>query len=569
MGDREAVGLVAQALQEVEPFGGAREDQRVLLPRNPDLLQALGQPAEHDLALEPELLQHRRGGVDLRQPTVDDDQRRRIREAGGLAGGGVDLDLGGAVVDQTTQATGEHLRHGRDVVGALEALDDEAPVLTLAREPVLEHHHRADGFGAHGVRDVVALDAQWRLLHPQGFGDLVEGLRAGGEVGGAAQLGLLERHLGVLDDGVEQRTLLAAQGDADVDLGAPPVRQVRDERVLGLDRRQDVRRNLQVVGVELLEERLQELGERAVVGAVGDPAALAADAAVDDVEDLHGHLVPVVGQAHDVDAEAVGEHDGVLFLDLLERGQGVAQDGGALEVEIRGGLVHVALDAPDDAAGLASHEGAEVLGDLAVLLGAHPADARCGALADVAQQAGAPGGPGAVEHALGAGAHGEHAQQEVHGLADGPRLAEGAEVAHTALLRAAADEDPGVLLVHRDGEPGVGLVVAVLHVEPRVELLDPRVLELERLEFVAHHRPFDLVRGAHHRLGAEVQCRGVREVGVQALTQVFCLAHVEDVTERIEEPVHPGVRGDAARAWAVARGIGHAGQPTQPAHDLS
>ena len=45
IGDREPVGLVADALQQVEPFAAARQDQRVGVTRHPDLLQPLGQPA--------------------------------------------------------------------------------------------------------------------------------------------------------------------------------------------------------------------------------------------------------------------------------------------------------------------------------------------------------------------------------------------------------------------------------------------------------------------------------------------------------------------------------------------
>ncbi len=43
MGDGEAVRLVADPLQQVEALGGARQDERVLLPRDPDLLEPFGQ----------------------------------------------------------------------------------------------------------------------------------------------------------------------------------------------------------------------------------------------------------------------------------------------------------------------------------------------------------------------------------------------------------------------------------------------------------------------------------------------------------------------------------------------
>ena len=53
-----------------------------------------------------------------------------------------------------------------------------------------------------------------------------------------------------------------------------------------------------------------------------------------------------------------------------------------------------------------------------------------------------------------------------------------AEVAHALALGAAHHLQPRDLLVQRDREPGIALVVAVLDVEARVELLDPGVFEL-------------------------------------------------------------------------------------------
>ena len=49
IGDREAVRLVAHALQQVEALGGARKDDRELVVGQPDLLQPLGQPAHGDV----------------------------------------------------------------------------------------------------------------------------------------------------------------------------------------------------------------------------------------------------------------------------------------------------------------------------------------------------------------------------------------------------------------------------------------------------------------------------------------------------------------------------------------
>ena len=97
--------------------------------------------------------------------------------------------------------------------------------------------------------------------------------------------------------------------------------------------------------VELEQEVLDELGRAALVGAVGHPAALPADPAAADVEDLHGDLERVLGERDHVGVGAVAQHHRLLLQRLGERTEVVAQPGGLLEVERLGGGVHLALDA--------------------------------------------------------------------------------------------------------------------------------------------------------------------------------------------------------------------------------
>ena len=100
--------------------------------------------------------------------------------------------------------------------------------------------------------------------------------------------------------------------------------------------------------------------------ALGDPAALSADPAAADVEELHRDLELVLGEGEHVGVGGVGQHDGRLLEDPLERADVVAQAGGALEVELGGGRLHLRGQPPEEATGLTRHEVAEVLGDLAV-----------------------------------------------------------------------------------------------------------------------------------------------------------------------------------------------------------
>ena len=207
--------------------------------------------------------------------------------------------------------------------------------------------------------------------------------------------------------------------------------------------------------------------------------------------------------------------------------------------------------------GLAGHEVAEVLDDRAVLLGADPADARRRALADVAEQARPADLPRALEHPGRAGPGREDPQQQVEGLADRPGVRVGPEVADALLLRPAHHLQPGELLVQRHRQAGVALVVAVLDVEARVELLDPAVLQLQRLDLGLDDGPLDAGRRGDHRLGARVQVGDVLEVRRQPRPEAVGLADVDDPAALVAEPVDARVVRDRARRGTVRRRICH------------
>ena len=230
-----------------------------------------------------------------------------------------------------------------------------------------------------------------------------------------------------------------------------------------------------------------------------------------------------------------------------------------------GRRAHLPLDALGELGGVAGHEVAEVLGDLPVLLGVDAPDAGGGALVDVAEQARPAALVGALEDAGATGAHREDAQEEVEGLPDRPGVAEGAEVAGALALGPAHHLGAGELLTERDGQEGVRLVVAVLDVEPRVELLDPAVLELERFDLGRDDGPLDAGAGPDHRGRARVQGVDVLEVGGQPRAQRLGLADVDDPAVLVAEPVHPRVDRDLPWPGAVRRRVSHRGHPPEGA----
>ena len=117
------------------------------------------------------------------------------------------------------------------------------------------------------------------------------------------------------------------------------------------------------------------------------------------MEDLDGGGELVAHQGEDVGVGGVGQDDGVTLDDLAQCGGVVAQAGGLLEVEGGGSGLHLRLDLTQVGTGAPGHEGAEVLGQIPMVLWADAAHAGGGALIDVAQQAGTPRGLGTAEDA--------------------------------------------------------------------------------------------------------------------------------------------------------------------------
>ena len=400
---------------------------------------------------------------------------------------------------------------------------------------------------------LAALGQAERLL------ELCQRGRARRQVPGAAHLVPGQGLLGVADDGAQQGGLVAALRRADGDLRAPHRAEPLGEDLVvgGVGGHQDLAGDLLVAGaVELSQEVLDGLGG-GVVLLVDHPTALATDAPAPHVEDLHRGLQLVVRDAEEIGVHRLVEHHGGLLQHLLQRAQVVAQAGGVLEVQVRRGLLHATPQVAQQTRRVAGHEAAEVVHDLPVLLGGDRADAGRRALVDVPQQARPPGRRSTVVDPLAAGADGEHARGQVERLADGPSLGEGSVVPVALALGPPHHHRPRDLLGPGDGEIGVGLVVPVLDVEPGVELLDPGVLELQRLDLGVDDGPLHRRPGVHHLPGAGVQLGGVLEVRAQPGAQRLGLAHVDDAAVGVAEAVHPRRGRDLPGAGTVAGGIGH------------
>ncbi len=195
---------------------------------------------------------------------------------------------------------------------------------------------------------------------------------------GSPRLVQHQRLLRVARDRLHQRLLVTTLRHPHVDGRRAQPAEPRGHLVqLGGQRRhQHLARHRRGLGVavDLLQQVLDQAGGGEVLDLLDDPAraALAPDLAA-HVEHLHGGLELVLRQGEDVRVGGVRQHHGGLLQGARERRDVVTQPRGPLEVELGGCRLHLLLEPSRVLGGRTAHEVAEVLGQLAVLLGASPA----------------------------------------------------------------------------------------------------------------------------------------------------------------------------------------------------
>ena len=115
---------------------------------------------------------------------------------------------------------------------------------------------------------------------------------------------------------------------------------------------------------------------------------------------------------------------------------------------------------------------------------------------------------------------------------------------------AAEEADARPLVVQRDLDGRVALVVAQAEVVGRALLLDEVVLQEERLRLRGRRHPVDVPGLREHLAGAPVRLRRRAQVVGHALAQRLRLAHVQHRPVGAEEAVHAGLVGDALEGLA-------------------
>ena len=291
-------------------------------------------------------------------------------------------------------------------------------------------------------------------------------------------------------------------------------------------------------------------------------------AAVDDfagahVEEVDGQAAVFKVIAEDVGVVVVlGGGDALLFLELVDGGELVAQAGGGFELLGFGGGHHARGEGALELGVAAFKEELRVADGLLVGFGRGEAfDAGAEAAVNVVLQAGARMVAREIDLATGdEKAAMDELDDAVGEVAGKVRAVVGGAV----FAQAAGDEDFGEAVGEGELDVGVGLVVAQQDVEARLALLDEVVFEGQRFVLVGDEDVVEIDGLAHERAGFGVGLRGFKQVGAHARAQVLGLAHVDDFALGVFVEIHAGLGGEGAdflveihlETWVRPGGIG-------------
>ena len=256
----------------------------------------------------------------------------------------------------------------------------------------------------------------------------------------------------------------------------------------------DQPRNRRRCRVVLSDELLDHLALLAPAG-VGHVEALAlGEDAVANLEDLRVRGVVLRRDRDHVGVvERLPRHAPALH-QRANRLQAVAVDGRALELLLAGCLLHLALEVALDVAVAAREEARDRVDVAAVLLAVDVADAGRLAALDVVVEARHPRAPAGLRPV--AGAVLEELAEDLERLPRALGVRVRAEIEARRAVALAREVDARVLLVERDPDVGVRLVVAQADVEGRPVALDELLLGEERVGLRVRHQELDRRRPA-------------------------------------------------------------------------
>ena len=260
------------------------------------------------------------------------------------------------------------------------------------------------------------------------------------------------------------------------------------------------------VRIDLHDEVSHKVGVGDVFDSFDAPVAFATNRTRAYIEGVHGGFQFVAGKAEHVGVHVLIEDDGVLLHHGLQHLNLIAQTGRFLEFKLGAGLFHVAGQLCDIGPSKPSgHHADELFAQPSMFVRFNLIHAGSRAFADRGQQAGPAGQLSFMKYIRGAGTYRKGAQQPIEAVPQLPHLGVWAEVTSIAAFARPRDPHAGNPLPRADRQIRIGLVVAELHVEPRIELLDPRVLKRQRFQLSGNNRPLQTACRKHHGLCARMQ----------------------------------------------------------------
>ena len=244
--------------------------------------------------------------------------------------------------------------------------------------------------------------------------------------------------------------------------------------------------------------------------------------------------------AEDVGVVALfGGGDALLFLELVDRPQLVAQPRGGLELLRLGGGQHPRAQRALQLGMAAFQKKLRVLDGGGVSLGGGQAlHARAQAAMDVVLQA----GPGMVAGQIDLATGDEKAAvDQLHDPVGQVPGKVGAVIGRAVLAQPAGDKNFSKAVPQRQLHVGVRLVVPQQDIEAGMALLDEVVFQSQRLVLVGHQDVVQVHRLAHQRAGLGVGLGGFKQVRANPRTQVLGLAHIDHLALGVFVEIHAGL----------------------------
>src|SRR5262245_20710187 len=530
--DGEAVGLVADRPDQPHDGRSLFEKDGLVFPTlDQQMADLFVAPARFDNAgdrqvRQPQLVQRGGGERQLPLAAVNEDQIRQPL----------------LFLQQARIAPIDGFAHRGEIVRALDRLDDELAVVRLLHLAVFANDHPRDVLRALNVRDVKRLDPVRVRRQTQNILQFGQDLRP---IGLDDPEALVETELGVLFDQVDHLALLAALRVEDLHATTALFAQhfFQSFAALPINRHVNLQRHVIADGVILFEHGSQEFGrietfDRDVFPVKFSPPD---DAPFAHCEQMQRQLMRLAVIAEYVNVEIQHPHH---LLMLAERANGFEQIPvlrRLLESQLLGSLQHSRLQLIGQFLVFAFEQQLHIMNRFAILIGlAQVLLTGPEAAFNLVLHAGPPGALVDFINLIRTRAQLEFAVDQRDGLVRQRRGQVRAVIGRVVLFYSAGFEDAREVLVNRQLQMRVGLVILEHHVVARLVALDQVRFEDQRLGLGVGDDELEVNNARDQLLRLGVHHARVLKILAHPVAQVLRLADIEDLALRVLVKVAAG-----------------------------